>query len=220
MSIPLFCLFAFTNFENFKTTFNNSSQNNTKDVSNIKCPNEINLINQLNDSVHHYLEHSYLTGIKKTIKKEAEIIPLMENGTLLKIVDTEKFKIDSLEYSYPYLTLKAKKLLEEIGESFQNQLTNTNLKSTRIIITSILRTTNTIKRLRRKNKNAIRYSPHLHGTTFDITYINFDNEKEVSKSEKEVLKEILAKTLHQLRSNKKCWVTFEQFQTCFHVVTR
>jgi len=34
------------------------------------------------------------------------------------------------------------------------------------------------------------------------------------------LKEILAQSIFELRSEGKCWATHEKWQTCFHVVSR
>ena len=61
---------------------------------------------------------------------------------------------------------------------------------------------------------------HLHGTTFDLSYATYDFKRPVTPEEADYLKEILAVTLFELRREKKCWVTYEIFQTCFHIVAR
>jgi len=175
---------------------------------------------QLNDSIHHYLEKSYLSGIKKNLNNPNEIEPFIKNGNLKYIQDNKYFVIDSLKYSYPYLIPEAKILLTEIAESFQKKLTNTNLNGIRLIVTSVLRTSSSIKKLRKKNKNAIKYSAHLHGTTFDIDYSEYDHNEKLTLTEKEILRDILASTLYDLRKKEKCWVTFEKNQSCFHIVSR
>ena len=174
----------------------------------------------LNDRVHQYLEASYLNGIRSNLKFIREIDPLLKSGKLTPLNNSSSFIIDTLWYSYPFLTPEASKLLNRIGLNFQKKIRNTNLEGTKIVVTSLLRTTSSIKRLRRRNRNAIRYSSHLHGTTFDITYENFRHTTPLSKSELEGLKEILAKTLFDLRANNHCWVTYERAQKCFHIVSR
>jgi hypothetical protein len=154
------------------------------------------------------------------MKYAIEINQNVKTGKLIFIKNTKHYLIDSLKYSYPFLIPKAQNLLNLIGEKFQSKINNTNLKNTRFVVTSLLRTKSSTTRLRRKNKNAIRYSAHLHGTTFDITYEDFENQKNITPIEKESLKEILANILFELRKQKKCWVTYEYFQNCFHIVSR
>ncbi len=175
---------------------------------------------QLNDSVHHYLENSYVNGIKKTLTHPNEINAFVAAGALISIENNALYIIDTLKYSYPFLIPEAKKLLSEISTSFQQKLVNTNLNGTRLIVTSVLRTSTTIKLLRRRNRNAIRHSAHLHGTTFDISYNSFMHTKKLTTAENESLGAILAKTLFELRYQKKCWVTYERYQRCFHIVNR
>lgn len=175
---------------------------------------------QLNDHVHQYLEESYLKGIRFSIKNPFQIKAFVEKGLLTPILNSEVYIIDTLKYSHPYLTPKAKNLLQTIGTLFQNKLKNTNVSGTKLIVTSLLRTTSSIKKLRRINRNAIRYSAHLHGTTFDISYEAFHHPFAVNNSEIEILREILAKTLFELRNKNKCWVTYERAQSCFHIVSR
>lgn len=184
------------------------------------CFHTHSYFNKLNDSVHNYLEESYLKGIRSTIKRSFEIPNFVNTGALVPLKDNEVYQVDTLEYSYAFLTPKASALLYEIGKRFQNKIRNTNLKGTRLIVTSALRTINKVKLLRKVNRNAVKYSAHLHGTTFDITYSHFFHSKKITSAEAKGLSEILSKTLFELRLRKKCWVTFEQFQTCFHIVSR
>jgi len=175
---------------------------------------------RMNDSVHQYLEHSYLNGIGTVLNFARDIQPMTDSGKLVLVENNHFYTIDTLYYSYPFLTPSAALLLDDIGTLFQSRLRHTELKNTRFVVTSLLRTAHSVSRLRRKNRNAIRRSAHLHGTTFDITYAEFENERELSLSEKEYLKEMLAQSLFELREQKRCWVTYEMWQTCFHVVSR
>lgn len=175
---------------------------------------------QLNDSVHQYLEHSYLNGMGGFLKFAREIQPKIDSGKLVLIENNQFYMLDTLHYSYPFLTPKGANLLAEIGTKFQTKLKNTHLKNTRFVVTSMLRTVSSVSRLRRRNRNAIRRSAHLHGTTFDITYEKFDNPQLLSAAENYYLKEMLAQSIFELREEKKCWATYEMWQTCFHIVSR
>jgi hypothetical protein len=175
---------------------------------------------QLNDSVHEYLEHSYLNGMGTVLRFAREIQPKLDSGKLMQVINNEYYILDTMRYSYPFLIPKGMDLLTEIGVKFQEKLKNTHLKSTRFVVTSALRTVSSVTRLRRHNRNAIRHSAHLHGTTFDISYDEFDNPNPLSLAEKAYLKEMLAQSVFELRAAQKCWATYEMWQTCFHIVSR
>lgn len=175
---------------------------------------------ELNDRLWHYLEDSKYKGIPKILTKTKEIIPLIESGVLVQIEANEYYVLDTMYYSYPFLTPKAKQLLEEIGKNFQNKLRNTGLECTRFTITSMLRTTQSINRLRRWNRNSVKNSAHLHGTTFDISYRTFFGDQQISYAESLYLGDVLAKTIWELRLQNKCWATYETWQTCYHVVAK
>ena len=93
------------------------------------------------------------------------------------------------------------------------------LPSHSIIVTSVLRTGSSVKKLRKSNGNASANSAHVYGTTFDVAYARFkkDGRKEAPK---EKLKSVLADVLQDLRLQKKCYVRYEFKQGCFHITTR
>lgn len=175
---------------------------------------------KLNDSVRHYLEHSYLNGIG-VVKYYRDIRQKLDSGKLVLIENNTFYITDTMRYSYPFLTPKGSILLEEIGKKFKAKLRNTDLRETRFVVTSMFRTVSSVSRLRRHNRNAIRHSAHLHGTTFDVSYEEFDHPRgALSADEKSYLKEMLAQSIFELREEKRCWATYELWQTCFHVVSR
>lgn len=200
--------------------FGSENQNNPthKSISDTNCFEFETTAWKMNDSVHHYLEHSYLNGMG-ILKYAREIQPKIDSGKLVVIENNSFYILDTMYYSYPFLVPKTKDLLISIGESFQEKLKNTHFKNVRFVITSALRTVSSINRLRKRNKNAIRNSAHLHGTSFDIAYDEFDSPTSLSSSEILYLKEVLAESLFELREEQRCWVTYEQWQSCFHVVT-
>lgn len=197
-----------------------SQATGTKTEHEHQCEEYVTHAWQLNDSVHQYLEHSYLNGIGGTLKYAREIQAKVDSGKLVQIANNHLYILDTFYYSYPFLTPKAVNLLEEIGTKFQEKIKNTDLRETRFVISSVFRTVSSVSRLRRRNRNAIRHSAHLHGTTFDISYDEFDHSKTLSVPEMEYLKEMLAQSIFELRAEQKCWATYEMWQTCFHVVSR
>jgi hypothetical protein len=185
-----------------------------------KCQKNKLYVNELNDSFRNYFSKSFNQGIKKNLNSALEIKTYVNRGILEPIKSSKTFRIDKLEHSYAFLTPKSKSLLINIGTNFQQKLKNTNLKKTKIIVSSLLRTKDSVLKLIRINKTAIKQSAHLHGTTFDISCSKFVNKKSITKTEIESLKEILAKILFDLKKQKKCWVTYEKYQACFHIVNR
>lgn len=174
---------------------------------------------QLVDSVEQYWVHSCENGIEP-LRFMREIYPAVDSGHLIPVVPNDHYNVDTMRYSFPFAIPKAHALIDTIATRFQQKLVNTNLSGTRIMVTSVLRTRSSVARLLRYNRNAIRNSAHLHGTTFDISYATFTGDHLIDTAEAEYLKEILAQTLFELRKEKKCWVTYEIFQTCFHIVAR
>ncbi len=175
---------------------------------------------QMNDRVMLYLEESYLKGTQQFLKKKKDIYKLVLQGDLILIEENEYYMLDTMWYSYPYLIPSAKDFLDELGKRFQRKLENTGLECTQFTLTSMLRTTSSVARLRKCNRNSIRNSAHLHGTTFDVSYRSFKNPRTLTFAENLYLGDVLAKTLWELREEKKCWTTYETWQTCFHVVVR
>ena len=186
----------------------------------IVCYEDTCYVKQLNDNVLIYLEESYLKGTQIFLNRKRDIFRLVSQGKLTKIVNNDYYFVDTMYYSYPYLVPSAKELLDTIGERFHRKLENTGLECTRFTLTSMLRTTSSVKRLRKWNRNSIKNSAHLHGTTFDISYRSFFSSKELSPVEIVYLGDVLGKVIYDLRREQKCFATYETWQTCYHVVCR
>jgi hypothetical protein len=174
----------------------------------------------MNDKAIWYIGESFRNGPGGYMKTGRDIVKYVNQGKLVKVEANEYFLLDTMYYSFPFLTPEARGFIDELGFRFQRKLDNTNLQCARFTITSILRTTKSIKRLKKRNRNAISKSSHLHGTSFDISYLQFYANRTLTKSETSYLKDVLAETLYELRGAGKCWVTYEMWQTCFHVVVR
>ena len=144
---------------------------------------------------------------------------------LIKIESSRAFRVDSLTHSVPYLTPSASDLLNTIATRFQAKLQAQGLAQYQFIVTSMLRTSDDVRRLRRVNRNAVRNSCHMYGTTFDIAYNCFEKIDSVPDFEgadatHRVLLNTLGETLKELRDDGRCYVKFERGQPCYHITTR
>ena len=140
---------------------------------------------------------------------------------LLKIGSNSDYTVDELTHSLPYLVPEASRLLSAVGRNFQDSLKKRGNARYRIMVTSLLRTPATVKKLRRVNINATDSSTHQFGTTFDISYHRFHNLDPKYEISQEDLKNLLAEVLYDLRERGRCLVKYERKTGCFHVtVTR
>lgn len=139
---------------------------------------------------------------------------------IVKVENGPYYYIDELNHSFPYLVPEAEQLLSDIGKAFVDTLNARGGGAYRLKVTSLLRTPETIAGLRRVNKNAVDSSAHLYGTTFDISYSQFICDSVVVPRTKEDLKNLLGEILYEFREQGRCYVIFEQKQTCFHITTR
>lgn len=140
---------------------------------------------------------------------------------ILKVKSCENYKIDSLTHSVPYLVPEAASLLADIGKAFGDTLQKRGGdRHNRLIVTSLLRTPRTVKRLRRVNRNAVDSSTHVFATTFDISWSHFDCPEGATPARDEILKGILAEVLLDMRSRGRCYVKYEQKSPCFHITVR
>lgn len=136
---------------------------------------------------------------------------------IVKVKSNEHYQLDSLRHSIPYLVPEAAILLDEIGKNFIDSLHRRGGDSYKIKVTSLLRTPESVGRLRRVNVNATDSSTHQYATTFDISYVNFyclDENRQINQGD---LKNLLAEVLADLRQQGKCLVKFERKTGCFHV---
>lgn len=143
---------------------------------------------------------------------------------LVYIGDNPYFHVRPLNYSIPYLVPRAATLLEEIGRSFLDSLTNKGYAFQQLVITSVLRTDADVAELRKSNRNAAAASAHSFGTTFDISYVHFlplvAPSQHLRSADPYTLKCILAEVLRDQRRNGTCYVKYEVHQSCFHVTAR
>jgi len=194
----------------FKTYFNTSCIDYKQNVFSKK----------LTDKIVDYSDLARLKGIKEC-KDKREIQTRISEGRLFAIRSNGQYLIDNMSYSYPCLTKESKNLLEEISKRFREKTDKAGLIGAKFIVTSMTRTTESMKYLRKNNQNTSVNSPHLNGNAFDISYIRFSCKKLfITSCDKRYLKEVLAQVIWELRNENKCWATYETVQNCFHVVSR
>ena len=139
---------------------------------------------------------------------------------IVRVTTCADFFLDTLIYSRPYLVPQAASTLREIGQRFRDTIAARGGGDYRIKVTSLLRTPRTVKRLRRRNRNAIDSSVHQLGTTFDISYASFVASSPSPARSVDDLKAILSEVLKAMREENKIWVKYEVGQPCFHITAR
>ena len=144
---------------------------------------------------------------------------------LVEIGPCDYYDMDSLTHSIPYLVPKASELLEAIGVNFLDSLENKGLNPNKVIVTSVTRTKEDVKRLRRTNGNASMNSCHFYGTTFDISWKRFTKVEDpdgrpMQDVSADTLKLVLAEVLRDLKKEERCYVKYELKQGCFHITAR
>lgn len=167
-----------------------------------------------NDMNDRHLKAARQWGIKPVVT-DADFD--REKEKLSELSSCRYYVLDELTHSIPYLVPRAEELLETIGRNFRDSLDSKGLPDRKIIVTSVLRTTGTVKQLRKNNINASANSAHVYGTTFDVAYARY---KGAAKEETDKLKSVLAEVLQDLRKQKKCYVRYEFKQGCFHITVR
>lgn len=133
------------------------------------------------------------------------------------VVSCRHYYVDNLTHSRAVLVPQAKRMLEEIGRRFADTLQVRGGGNYRIKVTSLTRTADDVRRLRRVNVNSISESTHFFGTTVDISYADFVRDPGSEPRTVDNLKGILSEVLYAMRNEGKCCVLFERKQHCFHV---
>ena len=172
--------------------------------------------NDLND-VH--LEAAKKIGIEPVAsREEAE----HASKKMVEIKTNDYYEVEELTHSIPYLVPEAANLLKDIGRNFQDSLKNLNASIYRIKVTSVTRTVEDVKDLKKRNSNSSLNSAHQYGTTFDVSWARYTkvDEKDTLNIDKDHLKMVLATVLRDLRKADRCYIKHERKQGCFHITAR
>ncbi len=172
------------------------------------------LFNDLNDT---QLQAARKNGLKSPITlSEAET-----NRQLQKIETNRYYVVQKLTHSVPYLVPKAAKLLEDMGKAFQDSLFNRGYnRNHRFTVTSVLRTEETVKQLRKTNVNSSENSCHCYGTTFDISYFTYSPPNVGKAASVDKMRQILYQVAYDMQRQGRCYVKYEKKQTCLHITVR
>ena len=161
-------------------------------------------------------------GVKPLQNREAA---LKLGGKVVEVKDCELYQVDSLTHSIPFFLLNSSALLDSIGANFLDSLESKGLNPNQVIVTSVLRTLDDVKRLGKRNINASKNSAHVYGTTFDITYKRFHKVEDpdgrpVQDVRADTLKLVLSEVLRDLKKKEMCYIKYELKQACFHITAR
>ena len=172
------------------------------------------LFNDLNDT---QLEAARKNGLKKPIKLEEA-----QDHRQLQMIETNRYYVvQKLTHSVPYLVPKAAKLLEDMGKAFQDSLFNRGYnRGHRFTVTSVLRTEETVRQLRKTNVNSSENSCHCYGTTFDISYFTYSPPKVGKEASIDKMRQILYQVAYDMKKQGRCYVKYEKQQTCLHITVR
>lgn len=154
-------------------------------------------------------------------RQEAETL----KDRLTPIATNGLYAVDSLTHSIPYLVPGAARLLDSIGSRFLDSLASKGLTPYTVTVTSVLRTRDDVKRLRRRNGNASMNSAHFYGTTFDLSWKRFRKVEDpdgrpLQDVGADTLKMVLSEVLRDLKREERCYVKYELKQGCFHITSR
>ena len=174
---------------------------------------------QLNNRLVEYMDRSVKQGIQPVANTQG-LRKAYRAKKLVLVEAKQGFVLDTFQYSYAFLTPYAAKILEEIGTVFQDSLAQSPLKGCRLIVTSMTRTKHTVAKLVRKNRTAVKRSPHLNGNSFDISFSRFSASKSLSTVENKYLQTVIAQILVRFKKDIKIWVTHEVREECLHIVAR
>ncbi|MCM1376848.1 MAG: DUF5715 family protein [Clostridium sp.] len=136
---------------------------------------------------------------------------------LVKITTNKYYFVDPLTHSVPYLVPEAAALLHHLGVAFIDSLGSRGADGYLIRVTSLLRTRQSVKSLRRVNRNATDSSTHQFGTTFDLSWSRFHCLDSTRTLNQEDLKNLLAEVLEDARKEGRCLVKYERKTCCFHI---
>lgn len=135
------------------------------------------------------------------------------------------YHVDPLRSSVPYLVPRAAVLLNDIGRAYYDSLQIKGIPLHQIIVTSVLRSREDVRKLRGHNGNATENSCHLYGTTFDICYNRYKtvadlNGRKLRAVRNDTLKWVLSEVLRDMREKERCYIKYEVKQGCFHITVR
>lgn len=166
-----------------------------------------------NDRVDKHREVTRNSSLKTPPKNLNHIRQYVADSQLAPLFNSNTYMLAKMNYSYPYLTLKSVDFVNQLANAYREACRKKGVAFRPFIITSALRTYESVARLTRVNGNAIKESAHLYGTTFDISWRRFGGTQAPSQQNLN----ILISVLRDLRDAGACYVKYERQQACFHI---
>ena len=183
---------------------------------------DVNFAKELNDLNDTQLAVAQAVGVPPVEDREAAE---QMKKRLVEIKDGDLYEVDELTHSIPFLVPSAAELLDRIGLNFRDSLAAKGLNPHKLVVTSVLRTEEDVRKLRKGNVNASENSTHRYGTTFDLSYWHYVRIPDLrgrpyEEVPPEYLRATLSQVLRDLRNEGACYVKYEKKQTCFHITVR
>lgn len=111
------------------------------------------------------------------IKNDAELQYGLSVSKLVEVSDGRGYRIDRLKFSNAVLLPEVRDLLENMGNDYADALKGTDSEGTVFRVTSMTRTNNQQRSLRKRNRNATKsLSTHSYGASFDIAFMDRAND--------------------------------------------
>jgi hypothetical protein len=111
------------------------------------------------------------------VKNDAELQYGLSVSKLVEVSDGRGYRIDRLKYSNAVLLPEVRDLLENMGNDYADALKGTDSEVTVFRVTSMTRTNNQQRSLRKRNRNATKsLSTHSYGASFDIAFMDRAND--------------------------------------------
>jgi len=173
----------------------------------------------------YHLQVAQNQGIPKPFKSKQEMYDkkgyYIRTYHLQKIDDNKHYEVPKLTYSLPFLKTEAKSFLDELGIHFIRSLDELGVRPYRFSVTSIMRTLDDQKGLRKNNVNATpNNSSHYYGLTFDLSQTRFFERGNSKPIYSYRLRNQLLRELILMQKEGRCYVLLEHQTKCIHVTVR
>ncbi len=140
---------------------------------------------------------------------------------LTLLTDNKYYELPKLTSSLPYLQPDAKRFFDELGRRFAKRLDSMGIRPYRFTISSVLRTMDDQKKLRKNNVNATQNtSSHYYARTADIAQTRFFERGNPEPVYSYRLRNILLRELIEMQNEGKCYVILESATKCIHITVR
>ena len=170
-----------------------------------------------NDLNEVQLDAARRNGLKKFLNREQ----IEASNELVQISTCDYYHIQKLTHSVPYLVPKAAQLLEDMGRAFQDSLFNRGYsRNHKFIVTSVLRTPESVRELQKSNVNSTTNSAHCYGTTIDISYYHFKAPETGKIASEQKMEQVLMQVAYDMHRQNRCYIKYEKQQACLHITVR